>query len=99
MPGAPEFRLAPAAERDLENIWRYTRQEWGPEQADRYVDLLVAVFGRLAEAPKSAPACEHIRVGYRRRHVGRHMIYFRITDYGIAIIRVLHERANAPRHL
>jgi toxin ParE1/3/4 len=41
----------------------------------------------LAEAPKSAPACDHIRSGYRRRNVERHMIYFRITDYGIAIIR------------
>jgi len=27
------------------------------------------------------------------------MIYFRIADYGIAIIRVLHERMDAPRHL
>jgi toxin ParE1/3/4 len=45
----------------------------------------------LAESPKSAPACDYIRQGYRRRSVVRHMIYFRITDYGIAIIRVLHE--------
>jgi toxin ParE1/3/4 len=27
------------------------------------------------------------------------MIYFRITDYGIAIIRILHERMDAPDHL
>jgi len=27
------------------------------------------------------------------------MIYFRITDYGIAIIRVLHERMDAPHYL
>jgi toxin ParE1/3/4 len=94
-----EYRLAPAAERDLEDIWRYMRREWGLEQADRYLDLLTAAFAGLVESPKSAPACEHIRVGYRRRHVGRHTIYFRITDYGIAIIRILHERADAPRHL
>ena len=47
----------------------------------------------------SAPACEHIRAGYRRRSVERHMIYFRITTYGIAIVRILHERMNAPRRL
>jgi len=35
----------------------------------------------------------------RRRNVERHMIYFRITDYGIAIIRILHERMDAPHHL
>ncbi len=53
----------------------------------------------LAEAPKSAPACDHIRQGYRHRNVERHMIYFRITDYGIAIIRILHERMDVTRHL
>jgi len=37
--------------------------------------------------------------GYRRRSVERHMIYFRITTYGIAIIRILHDRMYAPRYL
>ncbi len=94
-----EYRLSPAAERDLEGIWRYTRREWGLEQADRYTDLLTAVFKVLAEAPKSAPACDHIRPGYRRRNIERHMIYFRITRECIAIIRILHERMDAPHHL
>jgi hypothetical protein len=31
-----EYRLSPAAERDLEGIWKYTREEWGLEQAERY---------------------------------------------------------------
>jgi len=94
-----EYRLSPAAERELEGIWKYTRREWGLERADRYTDLLTAAFQALAESPKSAPACDHIRQGYRRRNVERHMIYFRVTDYGIAIIRVLHERTDTPRHV
>jgi len=94
-----EYRLSPAAERDLEGIWKYTRAEWGIEQAERYTDLLTAAFQVLAESPKSAPTCDHIRPGYRRRNVERHMIYFRVTDYGIAIIPVLHERMDAPHHL
>jgi toxin ParE1/3/4 len=94
-----EYRLSPAAERDLEGLWKYTRRVWGIEQAERYTDLLTAAFQVLAESPKSAPACDHIRQGYRLRNVERHMIYFRVTDYGIAIIRVLHERMDAPHHL
>jgi toxin ParE1/3/4 len=94
-----EFRLTPAAERDLEGIWTYTRDEWGLEQADRYLDMLTVTFQTLADSPKSAPACDHIREGYRRRGVGRHMIYFRVMPYGIAVVRVLHERMDAPRHL
>jgi toxin ParE1/3/4 len=94
-----EYRLSPDAERDLEGIWKYTRGEWGLEQAERYTDLLTAAFQVLAESPKSAPTCHHIRLGYRRGNFERHMIYFRITDYGIAIIRILHERMDAPHHL
>jgi len=66
-----EYRLSPAAERDLEGIWKYTRGEWGLEQAERYTDLLTAAFQVLAESPKSAPACDHIRQAYRRRNVER----------------------------
>ena len=93
-----EYRLTPAAERDLETIWHYTRQQWGREQAGRYIDSLIAVFGELAQSPKTAPACNHIRPGYRRRSVERHMIYFRITAYGIAIVRILHDRIDALHH-
>jgi toxin ParE1/3/4 len=94
-----EYRLAPAAERDLEEIWRYTAEHWGVEQAHRYTDILTAAFDELAEAPNTAAACDHIRAGYRRRGVERHAIYFRITGYGIAIVRILHDRMDAPRQL
>jgi toxin ParE1/3/4 len=94
-----EYRLTPAAERDLEDIWTYTVQNWGVEQADLYADSLTAAFAELAQSPKLAPSCDHIRPGYRRRSVERHMIYFRITDYGVAVVRILHDRMDAPRHL
>jgi toxin ParE1/3/4 len=94
-----EYRLTPAAERDLETIWTHTIQQWGVGQANRYIDLLTAVFAELAQSPKIAPACDHIRPGYRRRSVERHMIYFRITAYCIAVVRILHDRMDAPRHL
>lgn len=94
-----EYRLSPAAEHDLESIWRYMVRQWNLEQADRYIDLLTTAFAELAESPQTALTCDHIRAGYRRRVVECHMIYFRVTDYGIAIIRVLHERMDVPRNL
>jgi toxin ParE1/3/4 len=94
-----EFRLTPAAERDLESIWTYTAQHWGVEQANRYIDFIAAAFEELAQSPQAAPACDNVRPGYRRRSDERHMIYFRITNYGIAVVRILHERMDAPRYL
>jgi toxin ParE1/3/4 len=94
-----EYRLTPAAEADLEAIWIYTARQWGVDQGNNYIDALISAFLRLAERPKTAPACDDIRAGYRRCRVERHMIYFRITAYGIAIIRVLHDRMEAQRNL
>ncbi|MFZ6720509.1 type II toxin-antitoxin system RelE/ParE family toxin [Undibacterium sp. Ji49W] len=94
-----EFRLTPAAESDLEAIWDHTSQQWGIDQAVRYIDIMTAAFGELAQSPKAAPACDDIRPGYRRRSVERHMIYFRITTYGIVIVRILHDRMDVHRHL
>lgn len=94
-----EYRLSPAAEQDLENIWLYTGRQWSLQQADRYIDMLSAAFAELASSPMIASPCDHIRPGYRRHNVERHVIYFRTVPYGIAVIRILHDRMEASRHL
>lgn len=94
-----ECYLTPAAEQDLEEIWTFTCRQWNTEQANRYIDRLTDAFNDLANSPKTAPTCDHIRPGYRRRNTERHIIYFRITSDGIAVIRVLHERMDALRYL
>ena len=92
-----EYRLTLAAKHDSGSIWTYTIRQWSAEQAERYIDFLTAAFADLADSPNTAPTCEHIRPGYRRWNVEQHMIYFRVTDYGIAVVWVLHERRNSCR--
>ena len=94
-----EYRLTQAATHDLESIWLYTFEQWGIDQAHQYTDDLTAAFNHLAQNPLLGTSCDDIRKGYRRRLVGRHFVYFRVTDNGIAVIRVLHDRVDAPRHL
>ena len=94
-----EYRLAPEAKRDLEAIWLYTLEEWGLEQANRYTDELTDVFAQLAVRPQLGTACDQIRTGYSRSRVGRHVVYYRMTEYGIAVIRILHDRMLPTRHL
>jgi toxin ParE1/3/4 len=94
-----EYRLAPKAEEDLEDIWSYSYANWGEQQAHDYTDGLVGTFEALAMSPASAPACDAIKPGYRRQVFESHVIYFRITDFGIEIIRVLHKRMHAASHL
>ena len=60
---------------------------------------------RLGEhqATPRRPLCPALiltnRPGYRRRRVEQHVIYFRPTDFGIAVMRILNQRMDAPRHL
>ena len=65
----------------------------------RYTDLIEAACADLADAPQHAKGCANIRPGYRRRSVEQHVIYFRPTNYGIAVIRIPHQRMDAARHL
>lgn len=76
-----------------------TVTHWGLLQAVRYTNLIEGACTDLATAPQQAQGCTNIRPGYRRRSVEQHVIYFRVTTYGIAIIRILHERMDATRHL
>jgi toxin ParE1/3/4 len=94
-----EYRLSPAAQRDLEDIFDHTAAEWGASQAFHYIDRIEAACVAVADAPLTAAACDHIRPGYRRRTVQRHVIYFRPEPYGAAIIRILHDRMDVERHL
>lgn len=94
-----EYRLSPRAQRDLGELFDYSVAHWGIAQAVRYTDLIETTCADLAEAPQQASACANIRPGYRRRNVGQHILYFRPTSYGIAVMRILHHRMDAVRHL
>lgn len=94
-----EYRLSPAAQADLEAIFDYTVAEWGLERAIAYTDAIEAACVEAARSPGTAMACDHIRAGYRRRVVHRHALYFRVEPWGVAIIRILHDRMDAPHHL
>ena len=83
----------------MRSIWLHTFEKWGLAQADQYTDQLIKSFEELAAHPKQGQSVDHIRKGYRRSVVGRHAIYYQTMDYGIAVIRVLHDRMLPMRHL
>ena len=94
-----EYRLRPAATQDLESIWAYSAEQWGVELAHRYTDDIVNAFEKLASNPEQGGSSDHVREGYRRYRVGRHIIYYRIAEYGVDVVRILHGRMDAPTHL
>ena len=93
---ARPYRLTPQAERDLEEIWLYTFENWSAEQADRYHSQIMAAIEGLAGGSKQGRAIDDIRPGYRKLAVASHFLFYRIADAGmIDIIRILHQRMHA----
>jgi toxin ParE1/3/4 len=94
-----EYRLTPAAQQDLDDIFEHSIAEWGLSIALSYTEDLEAAFVMLADAPQRGRSCETIRPGDRRLGVGSHVVYYKATGYGVAVTRILHQRMDAPRHL
>ncbi len=90
--------FSPAAEADLDAIWDYSDDHWGAEQADRYIDDIVAVCMALATGAKRGRVVD-VRPDYLKHAAGSHMIYFRVMADRVEVNRVLHVRQDVGRHL
>lgn len=83
------YRLTPAAQDDLEEIWLYSAQTWSIEQADRYIDALEETFGRLLFMPEMARERPEFDPPVRVHSSTEHVIVYRIKDDHLAVLRVL----------
>ncbi|MCO5063204.1 MAG: type II toxin-antitoxin system RelE/ParE family toxin [Rhizobiaceae bacterium] len=90
--------FSPAALADLDSIWDFSADRWSIDQADRYIDEMVNACHDLAANRKAGRAVE-IRQGYKRYGVGSHVIYYRETKVRLDVIRILHGRMDADRHI
>ena len=93
------FVLSPRAQVDLEEIWGYTERRWGAEQAETYIRLLQDAIEAVAEDPRKGRACDDIRAGYRKYPAAAHVLFYRLANQGIDVVRILHGRMDFDRHL
>lgn len=93
------YVLSPRAKDDLEEIYDYSVATWGIEQAEDYVRLLQNAIEVVAEDPRRGRPCHEVRKGYRKYRVGSHMLFYRIVDAGVDVVRILHGRMDFERHL
>jgi toxin ParE1/3/4 len=96
------YRLSARAELDLAEVWVYSVEQWGTDQADRYVDDLVARFAWLCDNPALWKPRTDLADGLQSYPHQRHVIYFRAVGASadmIEIVRVLHGRMAPAHHL
>jgi len=88
------YRLTPKARNDLKDIWRYGADTWSPDQADRYLDELLAKFGTLLAHPEMARERAEFDPPVRIHPSGPHLIIYTINKSYLDIIRILSSRPN-----
>jgi toxin ParE1/3/4 len=91
--------LSPKAKSDLDDIWNYTLTEWGINQAEKYVRELWASLQRLADNTSISVDISQVRKGYRKSRVGSHVVFFKLTENGINVVRILHRRMDFEQHI
>lgn len=93
------LNVTPRAESDFIGIWVYACEEWGVDQADNYVDRLEAGMKRLIDHPSLGANYDHVFSGYRKLQVEHHVVFYRLLESEVLVVRVLHELMDAPERL
>ncbi|MBI3923849.1 MAG: type II toxin-antitoxin system RelE/ParE family toxin [Armatimonadetes bacterium] len=73
---------------DLTDIWAYIARDT-IAAADRFVDRLYQQCQRLAEAPKTGRQRDELLPGLRSFPVGRYLLFYRVEEERVEVVRVL----------
>ena len=95
----PQFKVSERANNDLFNIGLYTQNKYGIKQRNNYLDNITEKFQTLANRPEQGMQCFNIRNGYYSCLARKHKIFYKKYNYGIRIIRILHQTMDYHKHL
>jgi len=84
---------SPQYERDLEEIWNHIARD-NARAADRVIMAIEHTIELLSEFPGIGAPCPHLRPGLRRTLWREYLIYYRIREDTVEIVRTLHGRRN-----
>ena len=84
------YELSPEADQDLEDIFDYTEREFGIDQAIEYLSGFEGIIAKLVHNPGLGKKREEIREGLRSLLKDKHVVFYRILDNRIRIVRILH---------
>ncbi len=94
-----EVTQSQLARQDLKGIFRYSFEKWGADKAAEYLVQLDAGIHALIDNPAIGRSRDEIRDGYRSIQINRHIVFYRVLDQVIDVVRVLHERMAPENYL
>lgn len=94
-----KLELTEEAELDIQGILRFTRATWGERKRHDYARQITNAMNEVTRFPGLGQRRDQIASGLRARRVGQHVIYYRVTEQLVSVVRVLHERMDASEQV
>ena len=92
------YKVSPAAERDLVDIYLRGLNKWGEKQTDEYQRRLLSAFHTVVSNPDLGRKVE-IRPQLQQYDIIPYVIFYRKFSYGIRIARILYKNRAMGEHL
>ena len=94
----PRIVRTPRAKSDALSIGRYIAEQSGNRSvALRFLDKIDAKLKFLAQHPGAGEARPELAADVRSFPVGNYVIFYRPSDDGIDVLRILHGARDIPR--
>lgn len=84
------YKLSNDAHSKLEEIYEYSLLNFGEAKAEEYYLSLHKTFGLLADQPNLGRRFHE----FHRHEHGYHVFFYKVTEYGILILHILHQNEN-----
>jgi len=91
--------VSPLSRDDLKGIYQYGVRNWGASQAAAYLELFKNHLWNLTEQPKIGVEREVLLPGLRSFLVESHVVFYRLQNRRIEIVRILHGKQDPQRHI
>ena len=92
------YILSEIADKDLEDIFDYTFDEFGYDQAEKDLLEIEEIFQNLIANPQIGKKRDEIKQGLYSFPKDNHIIFYRILDNHIRIVRVLHGSRDISKY-
>jgi len=92
-----KYILSQEADNDLEEIFDYTFEEFGFNQAVKYLDEIAEVFVKIINTPEMERSRNEIKKSLYSLPTGSHVVFYTIQIDRIRIVRVLHGAKDMPK--
>lgn len=89
----------PAAQADLRRIGFHSLEQFGLRQTQTYLGRIEIVIFDLAMGRRFGRGFHPLKPELLRHRIAAHVVFYRVTDDVLTVIRVLHGRMNVEDHL